>query len=244
MKRTILVACLFALAFSMVAGAEEIKIGVRPVPPYVMQDKSGSFSGLEYEIIASALAVKGHTLKPSAYPLNRLAQAFKDKEVAAAAPLLPSSNAGGTLSDVYLVYTNIAMALKSSGLDLKSPADLKGHSVIAFPNAKVALGADFAAAIEGNPKYTEDPQQVTQIRLLFAKRVEVAVGEERILNYFIRDPSTGVDTSVPVSAFKLFGQTAYRVAFQDPKLAADFNEGLKTIKSNGSYDKLIQKYSK
>jgi polar amino acid transport system substrate-binding protein len=244
MKRNLVIALSAMLTLAMSLGAEEIKLGVRPVPPYVMQDQGGGFSGLEYDIAVAALAVKGHTVKASAYPLNRLVQVFKDKTVAAALPMLAASNAGGTLSDVYLVYNNVAMALKASGFDIKTIADIKGHSAIAFPNAKVTLGPDFGAAVEGNPKYQEDPQQVTQIRQLFSKRVDVAVGEERILNYFIRDPATAVDTSVPVATYRVFAPTSYRVAFWDPKLASDFNEGLKTIKANGTFDKLVQKYTK
>jgi polar amino acid transport system substrate-binding protein len=225
------------------AWAEEIVFGFRPVPPYVIVDAAGKFSGLEYEIIAAALAVKGHTLKAQAMPLARLVETFKTGGLQAAAPILPSTNSGGTLSEVYLTYNNVAMALKGSALKLGGLADLKGKSIVAFQTATKALGPDFAAIVAGNPKYGEEAQQVTQIRLLFNKRVDVVIGESRILNYFVRSPETGVDAGIPIEEFRIFPPTNYRVAFANAKLAEDFNAGLAAIKKNGAYSDIVAKYA-
>ncbi len=44
MKRAI--AALALLTALIALDAEDVKVGVRPVPPYVMQDQAGNFSGL------------------------------------------------------------------------------------------------------------------------------------------------------------------------------------------------------
>jgi len=223
--------------------AEDISFGFRPMPPYVMIDKDGHYSGLEYEIIEAALRIKGHTLKPSDYPLARLVATIKNKAVRGAAPILPSHDTGAFLSEPYITYNNVAMALARNKYNLQSPSDLKGKSVIAFQTAKNVLGPEFAKAMEGDTKYREDALQVVQIRLLFAGRVDVAIGESRILNWFIRSKETEVDHSIPVSEFRIFKPTNYCAAFTDARLAEDFNEGLKTIMSNGTYDRIMAKYS-
>lgn len=224
--------------------ADEITFAFRPVPPYVMVDSAGKYSGIEYDLIVAALAAKGHTVKPQTMPQARLVDTFKAGGVQAAAPVLPSTASGGTLSDSYITYNNVAMALKSSGLSIGSLADLKGLSIVAFQTANKALGPDFAAVVQGNPKYVEEAAQVTQIRLLVGKRVDVVIGESRILNYFLRSPDTGVDPGTAVVEFKIFPPTAYRVAFANAKYAADFNAGLAAIKANGTYDAIIAKYMK
>jgi polar amino acid transport system substrate-binding protein len=235
---------LFFVAAASNLGADEILFGFRPVPPYVIEAEGKALSGMEYDIIVAALAVKGHTVKPQLFPLARLIETFKAGTIQGAAPILPSQGTGGTLSDVYLVYNNVALALKSKNLKIKTIADLKGLSVIAFQRATIVLGPDFAKAMEGNKSYLEEAAQVTQIRLVFAGRSDVAIGETRILRYFIKAPETNVDASVPIEEFRIFPPTEYRVAFANPKHAADFNEGLAVIKKNGTYDAIIAKYSK
>jgi len=242
MKRIVTIAVVLACVLSL--GAEEINFGFRPIPPYVMKDKNGVFSGIEYDIVIAALAVKGHTVKPSDYPLARLVATIKAKSIQGAAPILPSHDTGATLSDSYLTYNNVALALKKKNYAFKSAADLKGLGVIAFQTARAVLGPDFASAMEGNSKYVEEGQQVVQIKTLFAERVDVAIGESRILAWFIKAPETGVDSATPVQEFRIFNPTYYCAAFTDPKLAADFNAGLKAIKANGTFDKIIAKYTK
>jgi polar amino acid transport system substrate-binding protein len=238
--------CLLALALLLASAlfAEDISFGFRLVPPYVMVDKDGAYSGIEYDIIVAALAAKGYTVKPSNYPLARLVNTITTKGIQGAAPILPSHNTGAALSDSYISYNNVALALKKRGLAIKTVADLKGLPVMAFQTAKNVLGPDFAAAMEGNAKYVEEGQQVLQIRSLFGGRTDVVIGESRILAWYIKAPETDVDATTPVQEFRIFPPTNYCAAFIDPKVAAAFNEGLKAIKANGSYDKIIAKYTK
>ncbi len=242
MKRLLFVALMLLACASLFA--QEITFGFRLVPPYVMVDKDGNYSGIEYEIVAAALGVKGYTVKASNYPLARLVNTITTKGIQGAAPILPSHNTGAFLSDSYIAYNNVALGLKKKGLSIKGTADLKGLAVMAFQTAKTVLGPDFGAAVEGNPKYVEEGQQVLQIRTLFADRTDVVIGESRILHWYIRAPETGVAASTEVQEFRIFPPTNYCAAFIDAKVAGAFNEGLKAIKANGSYDKIIAKYTK
>ncbi len=106
------------------------------------------------------------------------------------------------------------------------------------------MGADFAAAVEGNPKYEEESARITQIRMLMGKRVDVVIGESRILNYFLKAPETGVDASALAVEFRIFSPTNYCVALANPKHAEDFDAGLAQINANGTYDSSMKKYVK
>lgn len=222
--------------------AEEVVFGFRPVAPYVVPGNDGTLSGIEYEIIAAALAVTGHTPQPVSMPLARLIQSFKAGALEAAAPVLALHNTGGVLSTPYLTYRNVALALESSGLKLRSVADLKGLSIAAFQTARTVLGAAFAAAVEANPGYTEEAQQVTQVRLLLSGRVDVIVGDSRILNQLLRSSDVGMDPGKKIIEYDLFAPTDYSVAFWDPGLAGQFNDGLAKIHANGTYRKIVDRY--
>lgn len=239
----ILILSLVAIASINSLFADEITLGLRTVPPYVMQDASGKLSGMEYDIIAAALAVKKHTVKVEIFPLARVIESSKAGTIMAAAPLLPSHNTGRFLSDVYLTYNNIALGMKSKNLKVEKISDLKGKAVVAFQRATVVLGTEFETAMAGNSRYQEEANQAVQIKMLFSDRVDFAIGEARILKYFIFDPATSVDSKLPVVEYKVFPPTDYRVAFLNQKHMSDFNEGLATIKANGTYDKILAKYS-
>ncbi|MBN1518903.1 MAG: transporter substrate-binding domain-containing protein [Spirochaetales bacterium] len=246
MKRMMTLAIVLVLSLVALQGAaaDEILFGFRPVPPYVMENAGKAPSGMEYDIIVAALAYKGHTVKPVMYPLARLIETMKTGTLQAAAPLLPVHNIpNATMSDVYLVYNNVAMAMKARQLQVATVLDLKKYSIMAFGNAKNVLGADFKTAAEASPNYMEEAEQITQIKLLFAGRIDVVVGESRILRYFIKAPSTGVDAKQEVVEYRVFPPTEYRVAFLNPQHAKDFNAGLAAIKKNGTYDAIIKKYS-
>jgi polar amino acid transport system substrate-binding protein len=177
-------------------------------------------------------------------PLARLIATFNEGGVKGAATMLASTATTGTVSASYITFNTVAMVLKSSGLKIEKIADLKGLGIVAFQTAAKVLGADFAAAVEGNPKYVEEAAQITQIRMLVGKRVDVVIGESRILNYFLKSPETGVDSATPVVEFRIFNPTNYSAAFANPKHAEDFNAGLAEIKRNGTYDAIMAKYTK
>ena len=235
----ILAICLCPLFLS----AEEIDFAFRPVPPYVMVDEEGRFSGLEYEIIVAALAAAGHTVRPSALPLARLVGTFNAGAVPAAAPLLPGTAKKGSLSEVYLEYRNVAVALKSSGIRITSLEDLKGRAIVAFQTATTVLGPEYAAVVDGNPLYAETADQILQIRQLFTGRVELIVGDSRLLRYYVRTTVPGPDPTGRIVEFELFPPTRYRAGFADARRAADFNAGLAAIRKNGTYAAIVAKYA-
>ncbi|POR01011.1 hypothetical protein AU468_09090 [Alkalispirochaeta sphaeroplastigenens] len=242
MKKLACLGVLVAL-WAGTASATEITMGFAPVPPYVMEESGGALSGLEYEIIREALAVRGYTLRPQLFPLARVIETVRQGNTQAGARILEAHDTGRYLSDVYLVFNNVAVGLKESNLSINSVSDLGNMRMVSFQRATIVLGPDFAAAAQNSPGYSEAADQRVQIRMLFGDRVDVAVGESRILQHFIHDPETGVDTSVATEEFAVFPETPYRVAFVDQQHMRDFNAGLAEIRANGTYDAIMRKYA-
>jgi polar amino acid transport system substrate-binding protein len=235
---------LWALLSAGTLGGEEIRFGFRPMPPYVMVDGTGTYSGLEYDLVVAVLAASGHTVKPYDFPFARLFESIKGKQIQGAAPVLPTHDVGKAyLTDPFITYHNVALALKRRGLHINQVSDLQNLSIMAFQTATQVLGADYEEAVRDNPNYSEMAKQVLQVRTLFAGRIDVAIGETRILHYYIHAPEAEVDTSLPVEEFRIFPPTNYRAAFLEKRHADDFNRGLKTILANGTYRLILLKYS-
>ena len=235
-------ATLFLLPFCANSFARDVAVGLRSAPPYVIASPTG-VSGIEHDIIAAALAERGHKIVPKLYPFARLVLTFNQNEaIDAAAPVNASLPVKGTLSAPYVTYTNVGISLVSGRVKAQHMADLGMLSVVAFQNARVLLGPAFADVIAPNPNYREEANQQNQIRVLFNARADLIIGEQRILHYFIAHPEPDIDATPPVREHPLFAPIDYSVVFRDPTLAQDFNEGLAAIKASGAYDAILQKY--
>ncbi len=233
---------LATLSMSQSVLAKELKIAIGlSLPPYFIEGKA---EGMEFEVIQQALAVKGHTFKPEYLPFARVTKAIEDKQVDGAATIREDSGIKTNYSSEHITYQNFAITLKEKNLKIDSIADLNGKSIAAFQNAKKYLGPDFAKMADANKAYVEHATQQTQNKLLFSGRVDVVVGDKNIFNYFTPQISKEVSTDKELVFHPIFPATQYKMGFTDAQIRDDFNEGLKQIKANGAYQKIIEKYSK
>lgn len=226
----------------LVAGGVEISVGFRPVSPYVVEGLQGQVFGLEYEIVTAAFAAKGYKVKPVLLPFARLVETFAAGNLDAAAPMQAGFQAGGFLSEAYIEYHNVAVALASRKIDIAKVEDLANYSLAAFQRAPLTLGERYAVMAASHPRYQELAQQSVTVKQLFAGRVDVIIGERRILRALIRDPATGVDPRIAIREFAIFAPNRYRVAARNESVARDFDAGLALIKANGSYAAIVAKY--
>jgi len=227
------------------AAAQDLRIGLRPVPPYVMTGADGRFFGLEHDVIAEALRRAGIKMDVHLYPLSRLVYAYDGlKEVDAAAPILPGFNVDGTLSKTYLRYRNVVATLKSRALPMKDYASLSGLKVMAFQNARTVLGPDFQAVTLRTISYVEQANQDLQLMNLLAGRVDAIVGEQRIFQYYYSAANPHGPTYHEVVTESTFSpETAYSVAFRDPSIAKRFDAALDTMTADGSLGELYRQYN-
>ncbi|MDG9926958.1 MULTISPECIES: transporter substrate-binding domain-containing protein [unclassified Pseudomonas] len=221
--------------------AESLRIGFGThKPPYVFENES---RGLEYDIVAAAVSAAGYELDARYAPMERLHLAIVRGELDGIATTNAFSGVQAYYSQPYIHCQNVALALSSRGYRITGIADLGHYSISAFQRARYLLGPEFQAMAEANPRYREEALQINRNRLLYSGRVEVAVGDPRILRYFNREVADQVDTTQPVTQYLLFPPTAYSVGFRLKAQAERFDRGLALIRASGQYLQIEQRYA-
>lgn len=229
------------LLLAPVVMAEPLRIGFGThKPPYVFENEK---RGLEYDIVAAAVQAAGYQLDARFAPMERLHLAIVRGELDGIATTNTFSGVQAHYSEPYIHCQNVALALSSRGYRITDIAELGRYSVSAFQRARYLLGPEFQAMAEANSRYREEAQQINRNRLLYSGRVEVAVGDPRILRYFNREVAEQVDTTQSVTQYMLFPPTAYSVGFRLPEQAEGFNRGLAIIRENGLYREIERSYA-
>lgn len=191
--------------------------------------------GIEIEILRAALQAAGHTLVPGFLPQARVPLALKDGSFDGAATLTADSGVQAAYSDVYIHYQDVVVAAKGRLRPPVTLASLAGLRVVGFQNAARYLGPEFAAFARGNPRYVEQANQLTQVRMLFGGQADALVVEERIFAWQLGQlrQSRYSEKPVPVDSVALFERIPYRVAFREPALRDAFNAGLAQARALG-----------
>lgn len=221
--------------------AESLRIGFGThKPPYVFEGES---RGLEYDIVAAAVRAAGYQLEAHHAPMERLHLSLRRGELDGIATTNRYSGIEAHYSAIYIHYHNVAAALSSRGYRIGSIADLGQFSISTFQRARHLLGPEFQAMADANPRYREEAQQINRNRLLYSGRIEVVVGDPRILRYFNREVADQVDTMQPITLYPLFPPTPYSVGFRQPLQRDRFDRGLAAIRASGEYLRIEQRYA-
>ncbi|NEX62006.1 substrate-binding periplasmic protein [Noviherbaspirillum galbum] len=215
------------------------------LPPYVIQETN---SGFELDIIKAALAVKGHTLKPTYASFLALPKLLKEKQADAAQrgnPDLKEADGFFYAAEPTVIYQDNAITLKKNNLKVDSLADLKGKSIVTFQGANQFLGPEFAAAVKGNPNYAENGNERRKLQMLYSGSAQVYAGDVNIFRYYRDSVKNDVDIKQEVVYHKIFPvheDMTHNAVFLDRQVRDDFNAGLKQLKGSGQYQQMIRKY--
>lgn len=209
-------------------------------PPYVFEAER---TGLEYEVVEAALRRAGYELQPYFAPMERLHLMLSRGEIDCIATTNEMSGVAAYYSDVYIYYHNTAVALASRNLHIFTLSDLRQYSVSAFQRARFLLGPDYAALVNNHPNYREEAHQVTRNRLLYSGRIDVIIGDPKVIRYFNRDVLDQVDITQPLAWYPLFPPTGYRMGFRFQTQRDEFNHGLAAIRRSGEYEAIERKYA-
>jgi polar amino acid transport system substrate-binding protein len=208
-------------------------------PPYVYEDEN---RGLEYELVEAALADAGIEINAYYAPLERLHRMLANKELHAMASTNETSGVAAHYSQVYIEYHNVAVSLQRNSIRLDTVEDLQDHSISAFQRARFLLGPRFQTMTAANTRYREEARQITRNLLLYAGRVDVMIGDRRIMRAFNGDIADRVDVSQPVTEHALFAPTGYRMGFIDRSMRDRFDQGLVAIHADGRYRAITRRY--
>jgi polar amino acid transport system substrate-binding protein len=237
--RTLLILCCFASGRVL---ADELKIiFMQYTPPYVLADGTG----ILVDIVRTALESSGHKVQPVLVPIGRGFKMFAKGQVDGTSLLQESSGLKAEYSQDFMQYHNRAFALKKRNLSIRTIADLKDKSVLAFQNAEKYLGEDFRRAVAGNPQYKEIAQQEAQARMLFLYRTDVAVMDESVFRYYRQKliNEGKADRGEEYVGFDVFPPTRYKAAFSSRKVRDDFDKGIAAMRKDGRYDAIYRKYA-
>lgn len=229
------------LWLSMVACADPFRVGFGThKPPYIFE---GQPRGLEYDLVAAAFLSAGYQLEAYYAPMERLHLMLRRGDIDCIATTNEQSGVAAYYSAPYIHYHNVAVALASRQYQITSIADLGGYSVSAFQRARFLLGPEFQRMAEANPHYREEAQQITRNRLLFSGRIDVVIGDLRILKYFNREVKDQVDTSLPLTHYPILPPTPYQLGFRFQVQRDLFNKGLAVIRRSGEYETIERRYA-
>lgn len=220
--------------------AQELRVGFGTnKPPYVFE---GEPRGLEYDLVSRAAQYAGFEVKAHYVPMERLHLMLRRGEIDAITTTNHGSGVGAYYSEVYIHYHNVAVALAERGYHIETIADLGRYSISTFQRARLLMGPEFERMALNHPRYREEAQQINRNRLLYSGRIDVVVGDERIIRYFDREVADQVDVTQPLTWYELFPPTPYRVGFRLDTQRQRFDEGLYKLRESGEYEQIIQRY--
>jgi polar amino acid transport system substrate-binding protein len=201
--------------------------------------------GVEIDIVREALKAVGHSLRPRYVPQARVPLTLARGQVDGAATLTPESGVSAAYSDAYIRYRDIVVTHQARLTAPQDVAQLAGLRVVGFQNAAKYLGPAFAAMAKSNPRYSEEPSQLSQVRMLFAGQVDAIVIEHRIFAYQQAQllASKFKERPVPVSISEPFEDIPYQVAFRTETLRDEFNLGLQRIRKSGVLADIEARYA-
>lgn len=242
-KRLILI---LAIVLGSLLTAKEMVIAFTgDIPPYIQDNAQ---TGLEVEIVREALAVKGHEFNTVQYPYKVLETAVEKMGVDAAAGVREKEDST-YYSDFFIDFQNAAITKTGKNLTIKRIADLKGKTIVIWQNAWRDLGVEFERFFAPTNKenymnlYQEIGDQKQQVELFWQNKADVIIIDVTIFRWLTKQVADKYDVSEKLTYHELFSQkTSFQLNFKDEEMRDDFNEGLRTIKENGKYQEIFDKY--
>lgn len=230
----LLLLCMAALA-AIAQEAKTLKVAVGMAkPPYV---EGGGESGLEVDLVVAAFRAAGYQVVIQQWPQARSLQSLLHDKTDAMISLAEGAYPGLFISQPVINYRNRLIVLSSSGIHLKTLADLSGFRVASFQNASLLLGEDYAKAVRHALQYNEFADQESLNRMLFNRRIDVVVSDEWIFRSYATQSSLN-GRSEPTISFNLLPDIPRCVGFHQKVLRDDFNRGLQFIIRTGEAEKI------
>ncbi|ALS98176.1 substrate-binding periplasmic protein [Lacimicrobium alkaliphilum] len=230
----LIVFVILLLAGNAVAGEPPVpvKVGLHYSAPWAYADADGKLQGIDYDIVRHVFEQLGVEVEIELFAYERLIQKFRDKELDYVSPMAFEIKGAHQTRD-YLDIQDVAVTRAGDGIVLQKMADLRGKAVVAYQKASEVLGADFKSALQ-ETAYMEMADRERQLDLLINSKVDVVVGDRRVLEYFShKNYGEG-----KITVHSIFPPTSYPGAFWDAELTHSFNRVLHKMREAGQ----LQKY--
>lgn len=208
-------------------------------PPFIVEENG---KGMQLDIVRAAFASVNKEVDFIHVPFGRTVTAYQRLNADGIVTVLPDyDHPSLSISIPFITYQNVAVSLLESQLDIDNIQSLSGKSIIAFQNARKFLGEDFNQVISYSLDYREIAEQMQQIDMLFLHRTEVIILDINIFKYFIANNVSGRYAQA-FNVHYIFAERQYSAAFKSEKNKNLFNQGIKTIKEQGTYQLIMDRY--
>lgn len=225
------------------AAEPELTVAISPdIPPYVM---SNATSGLEVDLMRTALP--GYQLKFIQLPYAQLQTAISKGKADVSVGVREGINPDDTrqfFSDEFVDFENYAISKKSAGVKIASVADLAGFTILTWEEACQELGDAFKQMYSpGAPErknYHEFANQRKQVEAFWEADDAVCVIDGTIFRYFSEEMGHDADDAEFHNIFP--PTTEFRVGFGDAALRDRFNQRLKGLHDDRTYQQVLERF--
>jgi len=208
-------------------------------PPFIIEANG---TGIELDIFHASFASANIDVSFIHVPFGRTVTGFQRLNADGIITVLSDyKHPNLFVSRPYITYQNVAVSLLDNQLFIDDIKSLAGKNMIAFQNAKKFLGDDFSKIIRYSTEYREMADQMKQIDMLFLRRTEVIILDINIFKYFMSNHTSGRHAQ-PFNVHYIFNERSYAAAFKTEKNRDLFDKGIKTIKEQGTYQLILDKY--
>ncbi|MCK6262879.1 transporter substrate-binding domain-containing protein [Vibrio sp. ZSDE26] len=237
--RLILLALCF-ISFSSLASNKVIFATQAIWPPYVFNNPN---SGLAVDIVKAAYESQGYHLDLQVKPWLRALKEVNTKHKDALISIwwADSRTENLAFSVPYLLVQLKFIVLKENKFHYSGLSSLNGMKVGVIEDH----GYDTEFTQSTDFRRIAEPNLETNIRKLKAKRVDTILADERAARYTIKTLGLDIDDFHFVDLSLIIKPIHLAISKQHPdkdRLLVTFMIGLHTIKQNGIYDSLLEKY--
>jgi len=234
----LLKSAVFALLISVTpVYAEVLVMGTSDGPPYMIQ---ATETGLDIDIPRAALKAVGYDMRLQFYPLARAMRELQLEQIQLTAPFFVNPPNGIYVSAPHIEYRPIVISMQGVPA-IKSFAQLGKYKLATFQGAIGYFGKELQQAATVSPAYIEHHDMGKLVSLLVQKRTDAVLLDYSIFNYYL-DQSGYPEVRKQLVFHDFIPKVPATVAFHDKGLRDRFNQGLKIIRENGTYDKIVNRY--
>jgi polar amino acid transport system substrate-binding protein len=208
-------------------------------PPFIVEENG---KGIELDIFHAAFATVNKEVTFIHVPFGRTITSLQRLNADGIITVLPKyKHPSLFVSQPYITYQNVAVSLLDNQLEIDDIESLSGKTMIAFQNAHKYLGDEFNKSTKSSLGYREVADQMKQIEMLFMRRTEVIILDINIFKFFLKT-HTSSHYEQPFKVHYIFKERPYSAAFKTAKDRDMFDQGIKSIKAQGTYQAIMDKY--
>lgn len=219
--------------------AERLIMGTSDGPPYMIQ---ATETGLDIDIPREVLKRIGYEMDLQFYPFARAMRELQLGKIHLTAPFFVNPPNGIFVSDPHIMYRPTIIT-RTSIAPLDGFDALKNLSIATFQGAKGYFGKAFVTAADASPSYIEHHDMGKLVSLLVQGRTDAVLLDYWIFNYYLSQ-SGYPEMRQQLRFHDFIPRVPAAVAFNDKQLRDRFNQGLKAIRQDGTYDKIVKRYSR